>query len=104
MAAAARNLTPVTLELGGKSPAFVDETADVELAAERIGWAKFINAGQTCVAPTTCWSTRRWRRGSRRRSARSSIASTAPTTRRGSTARTTPALVDGASAAGWSGR
>ena len=51
MAAAARNLTPVTLELGGKSPALVDETADLEVAAERIGWAKFINAGQTCVAP-----------------------------------------------------
>jgi aldehyde dehydrogenase (NAD+) len=51
MAAAARNLTPVTLELGGKSPALVDETADLDVAAERIGWAKFINAGQTCVAP-----------------------------------------------------
>lgn len=51
MAAAARHLTPVTLELGGKSPAIVDETADLDAAAERIGWAKFINAGQTCVAP-----------------------------------------------------
>jgi aldehyde dehydrogenase (NAD+) len=51
MAAAARHLTPVTLELGGKSPAFVDETADVDAAAERLGWAKFINAGQTCIAP-----------------------------------------------------
>jgi len=51
MAAAARNLTPVTLELGGKSPAIVDETADVESAAERLGWAKFVNAGQTCLAP-----------------------------------------------------
>jgi aldehyde dehydrogenase (NAD+) len=51
MAAAARNLTPVTLELGGKSPAIVDETADIDTAAERLGWAKFINAGQTCIAP-----------------------------------------------------
>jgi aldehyde dehydrogenase (NAD+) len=51
MAAAARNLTPVTLELGGKSPAIVDETADIGTAAERLGWAKFINAGQTCIAP-----------------------------------------------------
>jgi aldehyde dehydrogenase (NAD+) len=51
MAAAARHLTPVTLELGGKSPAFVDETADIEVAAERLAWAKFVNAGQTCLAP-----------------------------------------------------
>ena len=51
MTAAARNLTPVTLELGGKSPVIVDETADIDKAAERIVWAKFINAGQTCVAP-----------------------------------------------------
>ncbi len=51
MAAAAKHLAPVTLELGGKSPVIVDETADVKKAAERILWAKFINAGQTCVAP-----------------------------------------------------
>ena len=51
MAAASKHLTPVTLELGGKSPAIVDETADVKKAAERIMWGKFINAGQTCVAP-----------------------------------------------------
>ena len=51
MAAAARNLTPVTLELGGKSPCIVDETADIELSAKRIVWGKFLNAGQTCVAP-----------------------------------------------------
>jgi aldehyde dehydrogenase (NAD+) len=51
MTAAARHLTPVTLELGGKSPVIVDETADIDKAAERIAWAKFINAGQTCVAP-----------------------------------------------------
>lgn len=51
MAAAARQLTPVTLELGGKSPAIVDETADVQKTAERVMWGKFINAGQTCVAP-----------------------------------------------------
>ena len=49
--AAAEHLTPVTLELGGKSPAFVTEKADLNIAAKRIVWGKFINAGQTCVAP-----------------------------------------------------
>lgn len=51
MGAASRYLTPVTLELGGKSPCIVDETANLELAARRIVWGKYINAGQTCVAP-----------------------------------------------------
>jgi aldehyde dehydrogenase (NAD+) len=51
MAAAAHTLASVTLELGGKSPAIVDETADVKLAAERIAWGKFLSAGQACVAP-----------------------------------------------------
>lgn len=51
MRAAAEHLTPVTLELGGKSPCIVDRTADVALAARRIAWGKFLNAGQTCVAP-----------------------------------------------------
>jgi aldehyde dehydrogenase (NAD+) len=51
MAAAARHLASVTLELGGKSPAFVDETADVGAAADSIVWGTFLNAGQTCVAP-----------------------------------------------------
>lgn len=51
MQAASRNLTPVTLEMGGKSPAIVDETANIKLAARRIAWGKCINAGQTCVAP-----------------------------------------------------
>ncbi|MEM6789488.1 MAG: aldehyde dehydrogenase family protein [Myxococcota bacterium] len=51
MAAAAKHLTPVTLELGGKSPTIVDSTADLDVAARRIVWAKFFNAGQTCVAP-----------------------------------------------------
>ncbi|MBP2414324.1 aldehyde dehydrogenase (NAD+) [Arthrobacter stackebrandtii] len=51
MAAAAKNLTPVTLELGGKSPVFVDESVDMIAAARRIAWGKFMNAGQTCVAP-----------------------------------------------------
>jgi len=51
MAAAARHLASVTLELGGKSPAIVDETADLRASAERIVWGKFWNAGQTCVAP-----------------------------------------------------
>ena len=49
--AAAKNLTPVTLELGGKSPAIVTANADFEVAAKRIVWGKFLNAGQTCVAP-----------------------------------------------------
>lgn len=48
---AAENLTPVTLELGGKSPTIVDETADLNFAARRIVFGKFINAGQTCIAP-----------------------------------------------------
>ena len=51
MQAAARHLTPVLLELGGKSPAIVDVDADLEIAAKRIVWGKFFNAGQTCVAP-----------------------------------------------------
>ncbi|SEM11543.1 aldehyde dehydrogenase (NAD+) [Mesobacillus persicus] len=51
MEAAAKNLTPVTLELGGKSPCIVHEDANLKLAAKRIAWGKFVNAGQTCVAP-----------------------------------------------------
>jgi len=49
--AAAENLTPVTLELGGKNPCIIDETANLKLAAKRIVWGKFVNAGQTCIAP-----------------------------------------------------
>ena len=51
MEAASKHLTPVSLELGGKSPCIVDDTANLELAAKRIVWGKFLNAGQTCVAP-----------------------------------------------------
>ena len=51
MEAAAKHLTPVTLELGGKSPAIVDRHANLGVAAKRIAWGKFINTGQTCVAP-----------------------------------------------------
>ncbi len=51
MHAAANYLTPVTLELGGKSPCIVDADANIDLAARRIVWGKFLNAGQTCVAP-----------------------------------------------------
>lgn len=51
MKCAAEHLTPVVLELGGKSPCIVDATADLDKAAKRIVWGKFINAGQTCVAP-----------------------------------------------------
>ncbi|TWE01700.1 aldehyde dehydrogenase (NAD+) [Neobacillus bataviensis] len=51
MEAAAKHLTPVTLELGGKSPCIVHEDANLRLAAKRIAWGKFTNAGQTCIAP-----------------------------------------------------
>lgn len=51
MEAAGRNLVPVTLELGGKSPCIIDETANLKLAAKRIVWGKLVNAGQTCIAP-----------------------------------------------------
>ncbi|HLU87824.1 MAG TPA: aldehyde dehydrogenase [Taishania sp.] len=49
--AAAKNLTPVTLELGGKSPVFVTESCNLKMTARRLVWAKFLNAGQTCIAP-----------------------------------------------------
>lgn len=51
MEKASRHLTPVSLELGGKSPVIVDETADIALTAKRLAWGKCVNAGQTCVAP-----------------------------------------------------
>jgi len=51
MQAASKTLTPVTLELGGKSPCIVDRTADLPVTARRIAWGKFLNAGQTCIAP-----------------------------------------------------
>ena len=51
MAAAAKHLTPVTLELGGKSPVIVDDTCDIRVATRRIVWGKYINAGQSCIAP-----------------------------------------------------
>ena len=51
MAAAAKHLASVTLELGGKSPVIVDESADIAKAAKSIAWGKFTNCGQTCIAP-----------------------------------------------------
>ena len=51
MTAAAQNLTPVILELGGKSPCIIDKTADIEVTAKRIAWGKTLNSGQTCIAP-----------------------------------------------------
>ncbi|SHG77227.1 aldehyde dehydrogenase family protein [Ferrimonas marina] len=51
MSAAAKHLTPVTLELGGKSPVFVDDSADLTITAQRLAWGKWLNAGQTCIAP-----------------------------------------------------
>lgn len=50
MKAASEHLTPVILELGGKSPCLVDASANIDLAARRIVWGKFMNAGQTCIA------------------------------------------------------
>ena len=51
MTAAAKNLTPVILELGGKSPCIIDKNADIAIAAKRIAWGKTLNSGQTCIAP-----------------------------------------------------
>jgi len=51
MTAAAKNLTSVTLELGGKSPTFIDKTANIDMVAKKIMWGKFMNAGQICVSP-----------------------------------------------------
>jgi len=48
---AAKRLIPITLELGGKNPCIIDETADIKVAAKKIAWGKFLNAGQTCIAP-----------------------------------------------------
>ncbi|MEX2963206.1 aldehyde dehydrogenase family protein [Microbulbifer sp. TYP-18] len=58
MTAAARHLTPVTLELGGKSPCIVADDADIDVTARRIAWGKFTNAGQTCIAPDYLLCTR----------------------------------------------
>jgi aldehyde dehydrogenase (NAD+) len=55
MAAAAKTLASVTLELGGKSPAYVDPSCDLDATAERLAWGRFANAGQTCVAPDYVW-------------------------------------------------
>ena len=51
MSAAAKNLTPVVLELGGKSPCIIDKDADIKVSAKRLAWGKTLNAGQTCIAP-----------------------------------------------------
>ena len=51
MEAASKHMTPVTLECGGKSPTYIDPTADFNVAAKRIAWGRYANAGQTCVAP-----------------------------------------------------
>ena len=51
MSAAAQNLTPVVLELGGKSPCIIDKSADIAVAAKRLAWGKTLNSGQTCIAP-----------------------------------------------------
>ena len=59
--AANRYLTPVTLELGGKSPVYIDSSADMDITVRRLLWAKCINLGQTCIARTMCSEVRRWR-------------------------------------------
>jgi coniferyl-aldehyde dehydrogenase len=59
-AAAASNLTPLTLELGGKSPAIIDRSADLAVAATRIAFGKLLNAGQTCIAPDYVLCPREW--------------------------------------------
>uniref|UniRef100_A0A8D0GXH0 Aldehyde dehydrogenase n=2 Tax=Sphenodon punctatus TaxID=8508 RepID=A0A8D0GXH0_SPHPU len=51
MEAATKHLTPVTLELGGKSPCYIDKNCDIEIACRRIAWGKYMNCGQTCIAP-----------------------------------------------------
>jgi acyl-CoA reductase-like NAD-dependent aldehyde dehydrogenase len=51
MQAAAKYMTPVTLECGGKSPTYIDSSADLYVTARRLVWGRFVNAGQTCVAP-----------------------------------------------------
>ncbi|KAM4795079.1 aldehyde dehydrogenase family 3 member A2 isoform 2-T2 [Rhinophrynus dorsalis] len=51
MSAASKFLTPVTLELGGKSPCYIDKNCDIDIASRRITWGKFVNCGQTCIAP-----------------------------------------------------
>ena len=66
MEAAAKHLTPVTLELGGKSPVIVDADADLDVAARRIAFGKFLNAGQTCIAPDYVLVARGRRVGARR--------------------------------------
>ena len=58
MEAAAKHLAPVTLELGGKSPVIVDDDTDLEVAARRVAWGKYLNAGQTCIAPDYALVTR----------------------------------------------
>ncbi len=67
--AAGRNLTPVTLELGGKSPAIIDRSADLDQAAERIAYGKLLNAGQTCIAPDYALVPETSRAGFRRQAA-----------------------------------
>ncbi len=54
-----QKLTPVTLELGGKSPTIVEDSANIEIAAKRIVWGKFMNAGQTCIAPDYIYVSKR---------------------------------------------
>ena len=51
MQAAAKHMTPVALECGGKSPVYVDPSANVEITAKRLAWGRFANTGQTCIAP-----------------------------------------------------
>ena len=98
MTAAAHHLTPVTFELGGKSPTIVAADADIDVTARRIAWGKFLNAGQTCVAPdyvlVEASVEQRFLERAPRGDHRSSTATTPaghPTTRASSTSATTTA-------------
>lgn len=62
-AAATKHLTPVTLELGGKSPVYIDSSVDLPKAVRRILWGKFVNAGQTCIAPDYVLCTKEIQKG-----------------------------------------
>ena len=81
--AAAKHLTPTVLELGGKSPTYVHRSADLDVAARRIAWGKFLNAGQTCIAPDYVLVDHQVKDALRRQARRGrSATSTAPTPRR----------------------
>lgn len=88
MEAAAKHLTPVVLELGGKSPCIVDETANVKRVAQRVAWGKGINCGRRASRPTTFSCTSAWRTTSCGSWTRASTSITARTSSRATNGRT----------------